>query len=63
MKYLQEGGRLPSNEHIQAIQGAVKSFCEDASKSRKNEGSPFKGEPSITYSNEKTRQVVIFRIN
>jgi hypothetical protein len=61
VKYVQEGGKLPSDEHIQAIQGAVKSFCEDASKSIKNEGSTFRVEPSITYSNENPRQVVIFK--
>lgn len=38
VKYVQEGGKLPSDEHIQAIQGALKSFCEDASKSIKTEG-------------------------
>ena len=61
VKYVQEGGRLPSDKHIQAIQGALKSFCEDVSKSIKNEVSTFRGEPSITYFNERTRQTVIFQ--
>lgn len=60
VKYVQEGGRLPSDEHIQAIQSAVREFCEDSNKSTRNENSTFKGKPFITHSNEIRRQVVIF---
>ncbi|WP_297691725.1 hypothetical protein, partial [uncultured Eudoraea sp.] len=60
VKYVQEGGRLPSDEHIQAIQGALKSFCEDST-SLKNKKSTFRGSPSITYFNEITNQAVIFQ--
>ena len=57
---MQEGGRLPTQAHIQASQTAIKNFCEDNSRSVKNEKSTFYGSASITFANENTRQIVVF---
>ena len=45
---------------IRAYQNAIKHFCEDRNQSDRNDKSTFRGEPSITFFNEETRQVVIF---
>ena len=45
---------------IRAYQNAIKNFCEDRNKSDRNDKSTFRGEPSITFFNQETRQVVIF---
>ena len=61
VKYYQEGGRLPSKEHIKAIQSAFKSFCEDREQSNRNDKTTFRDSPSITFFSSSTRQVVIFK--
>ena len=58
--YVQRGKTLLSLDLIRAYQNVIKNFCEDRSRSDRNEESTFQGEPSITFFNEKTRQVVIF---
>jgi len=46
---------------IRAYQNAIKSFCETKNQSiKRNDESFFRGEPSITFFNKETRQVVIF---
>ena len=60
VSYVRKGKKLPSLDFIRAYQNAIKNFCEDRSKSDRNDESTFRGEPSITFFNEKTRQVVIF---
>ena len=60
MAYVHKGNKVPSLDLIRAYQNAIKNFCEDRSRSDRNEESTFQGEPSITFFNEKTRQVVIF---
>lgn len=50
VKYLIEGGRLPTEAHINAIRIALKEFCEDSTNSR-NIKSTHYWEPSITISN------------
>ena len=45
---------------IRAYQNAIKNFCEDRTQSDRNDKSTFQGEFSITFFNQKTRQVAIF---
>lgn len=58
--YVRKGNKLPSLDLIRAYQNAVKNFCEDRNQSDRNDKSTFGGEPSITFFNEKTRQVAVF---
>lgn len=59
--YIREGKKLPSLDFIRTYQNTLKNFCENQSNSvRRNDASTFRGEPSITFSNLATRQVVIF---
>ena len=58
--YLRKGKKLPSLDLIRAYQNAIKNFCEDRNQSDRNDESTFRGEPSITFFNKETRQVVIF---
>ena len=58
--YVRKGEKLPSLDFIRAYQNAIKNFCEDRNKSDRNDNSTFRGEPSITFFNQETRQVVIF---
>lgn len=58
--YVRKGNKLPSLDLIRAYQNAIKNFCEDRNQSDRNDESIFRGEPCITFCNEKTRQVVIF---
>jgi len=60
VSYVRKGKKLPSRDLIRAYQNAIKNFCEDRNPSERNYESIFRGEPSITFFNEKTRQVVIF---
>ena len=60
VSYLRKGKKLPSLDLIRAYQNAIKNFCEDRNQSDRNDKSTFLGEPSITFFNEETRQVVIF---
>jgi len=60
VSYVRKVKKLPSLDFIRAYQNAIKNFCEDRNQSDKNDGSTFQGEPSISFFNEKTRQVVIF---
>jgi hypothetical protein len=59
--YVRKGKTLPSLDLIRAYQNAIKKFCEDRNQSARNDESTFKGEPSITFYNSKTRQVVIYK--
>jgi len=58
--YVRKGNKLPSLDLIRAYQNPIKNFCEDRNQSDRNDKSIFRGEPSITFFNEETRQVVIF---
>ena len=58
--YVRRGKKLPSLDLIRAYQNAMKNFCEDRNQSDRNDKSTFRGEPSITFFNEETRQAVIF---
>jgi len=59
--YVRKGKKLPSLDLIRAYQNAIKSFCETKNQSiKRNDESFFRGEPSITFFNKETRQVVIF---
>ena len=58
--YVRKGNKLPSLDLIRAYQNAIKNFCEDPNQSVRNDKSTFRGEPSITFFNQETRQVVIF---
>ena len=58
--YVRKGNKLPSLDLIRAYQIRLKNFCEDANQSVRNDNSTFRGEPSITFFNQKTRQTVIF---
>ena len=58
--YVRKGNKLPSLDLIRAYQNAIKNFCEDPNQSVRNDRSTFRGEPSITFFNQETRQVVIF---
>ena len=60
MAYLRKGNKLPSLDLTRAYQNAIKNFCEDRNQSNRNDKSTFRGEPSITFFNQETRQVVIF---
>ena len=60
MRYVRKGNKLPSLDLIRAYQNAIKNFCEDRNQSNRNDESTFRGEPSVIFFNEKTRQVVIF---
>ena len=60
MAYLRKGKKLPSLDLIRAYQNAIKHFCEDRNQSDRNDKSTFRGEPSIMFFNQETRQVVIF---
>lgn len=52
--YVQKGKVLPRLDLIRAYQNAIKDFCENRSLSERNDESTFRGEPSITFSNEET---------
>jgi len=58
--YVRKGNKLPSLDLIRTYQNAIKNFCEDRNQSDRNDKSTFRGEPSITFFNQETRQVVIF---
>jgi len=58
--YVQKGNTFPNLNLIRAYQNAIKNFCEDRTQSDRNDKSTFRGEPSITFFNQETRQVVIF---
>jgi Colicin D len=58
--YVRKGNKLPSLDLIRAYQNAIKNFCEDRHQSDRNDKSTFRREPSITFFNQETRQVVIF---
>ena len=58
--YIRKSNKLPSLDLIRAYQNAIKNFCEDPNQSNRNNKSIFRGEPSITFCNQETRQVVIF---
>jgi len=58
--YVRKNNKLPSLDLIRAYQNAIKNFCEDRNQSDRNDESTFRGEPSITFFNQETRQVVIF---
>ena len=58
--YVRKGNKLPSLDLIRAYQNAIKNFCEDPNLSVRNDKSTFRGESSITFFNQETRQVVIF---
>jgi len=58
--YVRKGNTLPNLNLIRAYQNAIKNFCEDRTQSDRNDKSTFRGEPSITFFNQKTRQVAIF---
>ena len=58
--YVRKGNKLPSLDLIRAYQNAIKNFCEDPNQSVINDKSTFRGESSITFFNQETRQVVIF---
>ena len=58
--YLRKAKNSPSLDLIRAYQNATKNFCEDRNLSVRNDESTFRGEPSITFFNKETRQVVIF---
>ena len=60
MAYVRKGNKLPSLDLIRAYQNAIKNFCEDPNQSDRNDKSTFRGEPSITFVNQETQQVVIF---
>jgi hypothetical protein len=60
VSYVRKGNRLPSLDLIRAYQNAIKNFCEDRNQSDRNDKSTFRGEPSITFFNKKTRQVAVF---
>ena len=60
IKYVQEGNKLPSIEHVRAYQNAMKNFCKDRNLSVRNDKSTFRGESSVTFFNQTTQQVVIF---
>jgi hypothetical protein len=58
--YVRKGKTLPNLDLIRAYQNAIKNFCEDRTQSDRNDKSTFRGDPSITFFNEKSRQAVIF---
>ena len=60
VSYVRKGNKLPSLDLIRAYQNVIKNFCEDRNQSDRNDESTFRREPSITFFNEETRQVVIF---
>lgn len=60
LAYLRRGHKLPSLDLTRAYQNTIKNFCEDRTQSYRDDKSTFKGKPSITFVNEKTRQVVVF---
>lgn len=55
VSYVQKGKTLPSMDLVRTFQNALKNFCEDRNQSNRNDESTFRGEPSITFCNEKTR--------
>ena len=57
---MRKGQKLPNLDFIRAYQNAIKKFCEDSTQSTRNDKSTFRGEPSIIFFNEETRQVVVF---
>ena len=59
MAYVRKNNKLPSLDLIRDYQNAIKNFCEDRNQSDRNDESTFRGEPSITFFNQETRQVVI----
>lgn len=61
--YVRRGNKLPRLDFIRAYQIAIKKFCEDTNQSARNDKSTFQGEPSITFFNEKIRQVEVFNIS
>ena len=58
--YVRKGNRLPSLDLIRSYQNAIKDFCEDRNKSVRNDTIIFRGEPSIAFFNQETRQIAIF---
>jgi hypothetical protein len=58
--YVRKGKKLPSLDLIRAYQSAIKEFCENRTQSQRNNQSTFRGENSLTFFNEKIRQVAIF---
>jgi len=58
--YVRKGKTLPSLDLTRAYQNAIKNFREDRNQSDRNDKSTFRGESSITFCNQETRQVVIF---
>ena len=58
--YVRKGKTLPNLDLIRAYQNAIKNFCEDRTQSDRDDKSTFRGKPSITFFNQKTRQVAIF---
>ena len=58
--YVRMNNKLPSLDLIRAYQNAIKNFCENPDQSERKDNSTFRGEPSITFFNPKTRQIVIF---
>ena len=57
---MRKGQKLPNLDFIRAYQNAIKKFCEDRTQSTRNDKSTFRGEPSIIFFNQETRQVVVF---
>lgn len=60
MNYVRKGNRLPSLDLIRSYQNTIKDFCEDRNKSVRNDTIIFRGEPSIAFFNQETRQIAIF---
>ena len=58
--YVQQGKKLPSLDFIRAYQTAIKNFCEDPTRSVRNDESTFRDQPCITFFNQQTRQIIIF---
>lgn len=59
-KYVRKGNELPDFQFIRDYQIAVKNFCEDSTRSIRNDESTFCGEPSIIFFNKPARLVAIF---
>jgi hypothetical protein len=58
--YVRKGNTLPSLDLTRTYKNAIKNFCEYRNQSDRNDESTFRGESSITFFNEKTRQAVVF---
>lgn len=61
ISYVRKGSRLPSLDLIRDFQTAIKDFCEDQDQVEVNYESTFRGQPSITFLNRKTGQIVVFK--